>query len=116
MILSPIATQIKFAGCVAQLSTPSAGDSSAYNPASETDFAPGAASGGDVRGVYSDGRLEGLDLKFSGLFRIVATSLPDGLVPMKTNLAFRGANYQIAQARERFFRGRIDGYDLILQK
>ena len=115
-IASPVSIQVKYHGFYATLSTPRSADVTAYNPASSNDFAPGVPVTQTLRGVYSDGRLQGLEVRFYGMFRIMGVTMPPGLKPQLSNLTLLDGTYQVDSVRTRTFMGKIDGYDLVLAR
>lgn len=98
----------------AVLMTPFVGGSADYDPASNTDFAPGNPQKKPLRCIWSDVYDEQLQAGETGTVLIAARSLPEGAVPERSKLLLNGVTYDITRIRRRVHMGKTDGFQLFL--
>lgn len=109
--MDPIATIVRLSGEDAFLISPAT--AVGYDPTKAADYAPDDPTRTKVRGV-PDRRVDRLPEGAKAMFTFSATSKPPALQPIGSKLDWRGTVWTVMQFRERFWGGRISGYQLVL--
>lgn len=83
-----------------------------YDPRQVGDYVPGTPGQHPVRG-FTEGKIEDV-AGAEGAFTIPASSMPANLDAETASLLWRGKTWRVMKIRERYFRGKLNGYTFYL--